>query len=432
MADNLGIRIADRDPDATGKVAADASIIDNTTDLIEDAIENLARQGYFEGLLTPPELTANDPDNMKVSFSAFQCLTEDGIYCSLAASNVTHDTADATNPRIDIICVNPAVQTSGGEITGSGVVAITKGTAAANPVVPDTPSNYLKIREVDVAAASPTVALRDWRPMYVPLVMFRPTAQDTPDMTVKVNFGRGYVGSNTSVDKDVQNSPEFTAPAATKCAMDILHIDSSGTLAITEGTEVVLPLEPSAPTYPTDKLVICEVYLEAGDTAIYQTQIKDVRPFLWINDNAEKIKSKSVDAPAEADDDKVLVYDHGNSKYTHTAQKGTIVVRIADISTAETLYLMLPKCQVTKIWSVLSGTIATADATITASRIDTALTDGVITIGFDGSVAGDIDSCTPTANHDFNGTDQYLKLVGGGESTNAVPVLVTVEFEYKE
>jgi len=396
MADNLGIRLAGRTPDATGKVAAEATIWDTITDLIEGAIEDLARQGHFEGLLTPPGLTANDPDDMKVSFSAFQCLTEDGIYCSLAASNVTHDAADDTHPRIDIICVNPAVQTSGGEITTSGTVAITKGTAAANPLIPATPSGYLKIGEVDIPQSSATVTLRGWKPMYVPLVMFRPTAQDTPDMTVKVNFGRGYVG-NVLVDKDVGNSPSFTAPAATKCAIDILTMDSSGTLAITQGTEVVSPNEPSAPTYPTDKIVICEVYLEAGDTAIYQSQIKDVRPFF----------------------------------YAHT-QKGTIVIRIADISTTETLYLMLPKCQVTKIWSVLSGVIADVDATITAYRIDTALTDGVITIGYDGSAAGDIDSCTPTANHDFNGTSQYLKLVAGGESTNAIPVLITVEFEYKE
>jgi len=109
-------------------------------------------------------------------------------------------------------------------------------------------------------------------------------------------------------------------------------------------------------------------------------------------------------------------------------KKGVVVVRIADISTAETLYLMLPECTVTKIWSVLSGTIANVNATITASRIGVALTNGVITIAFAGSAAGDIDSCTPTANNDFDGSTQYLKLVGGGESTNAVPVLVTVEF----
>ena len=277
MGDNLGIRLKDRPPDATSKVAANASIWDTVTDLIENAIEELTRQGYFEGLLSSPGFSRT---NMVVSFNAFQCVTQDGIYCELASGDVTHDAADPTNPRIDIICVDPAVQTSAGEITGSGEVKITKGTAAANPTVPDTPSGYLKVLEVDVPATATEVTLRTWKPMYIPLVMFRPFEQDTPDMTVKVNFGRGYISGNTLIDKGVQNSPTFTAPAANKCAIDILHIDSSGTLAITQGTEVDLPNEPSAPTYPTDKMVICEVYLEAGDTAIYQWQIKDVRPVL--------------------------------------------------------------------------------------------------------------------------------------------------------
>lgn len=276
MGDNLGIRLKDRPPDSTGKVAANATIWDTVTDLIENAIEELSRQGLFEGILSSPGFSRT---NMVVSFDAFECVTKDGIHCELASGDVTHDTADAS-PRIDIICVNPAVQTSEGEITGSGIVQITKGTAAVNPTVPDTPSGYLKVQEVNVPTDAPPVTLRGWKPMYIPLVMFRPFEQDTPNMTVKVNFGRGYISGNTLIDKGVQNSPAFVAPAANKCAIDILHIDSEGTLAITQGTEVDLPNEPSVPTYPTDKMVICEVYLEGGDTEIHQWQIKDVRPVL--------------------------------------------------------------------------------------------------------------------------------------------------------
>ncbi len=104
------------------------------------------------------------------------------------------------------------------------------------------------------------------------------------------------------------------------------------------------------------------------------------------------------------------------------------VVRIADISTAETLYLLLPKCKIIKISSVLAGAITVANATITASRVTTALTNGVITIAFSGSAAGDVDLCEPTANNVFDGT-QYLKLVGNGGSTTAAVVLVTAEYE---
>lgn len=433
MAGEIIVKVASRTPDATGKVPANASYIDKNLEKIEDAIQIVADGSFFEGLINFPNCSASV---MVVSYDAFECVLEGGIYCTLASGSVTHDANDPTNPRIDIICVKPTVNVDGsGDITSVGEVLITKGTAAANPVVPDTPSGYLKIAEVNVAGGGSAVTLRNWKPMYAKQVMLKPTAQDTPGMTIKVNFFRGYIFSNTLLDKDPQNSPTFTAPAANKCAIDILHINSSGTLAITQGTEVDLPNEPSAPTYPSDELVICEVYLEAGDTAIYQFQIKDVRPWLWTGAGGEhdaiKIKGKTVDVPLTADDGKVLTYDDGNSKYTHKTRKGTLAVRIADISTAETLYLMLPQCTVTKIWSVLSGVIATADATITTSRDGTALTNGVITIAYSGSAAGDIDSCTPTANNDFDGSSQYLKLVGGGESDNTVPVLVTIEFEYK-
>jgi len=111
-----------------------------------------------------------------------------------------------------------------------------------------------------------------------------------------------------------------------------------------------------------------------------------------------------------------------------SGHKNSITVRIADISTLETLYVPLPACTVKKITSVLSGAITGADATITANRDAVALTNGVITLEVSGSGAGVIDSCEPTANNVFDGA-QYLKLVGGGESTGVVPVLVTIEFD---
>lgn len=110
-----------------------------------------------------------------------------------------------------------------------------------------------------------------------------------------------------------------------------------------------------------------------------------------------------------------------------SGHKNTITVRIADISTLETLYLLLPACTVIKISSVLSGAITDVDASITAYRDAVTLTNGVITLEVSGSGAGVIDFCEPTDNNVFDGT-QYLKLVGDGLSTGVVPVLVTIEF----
>jgi len=106
--------------------------------------------------------------------------------------------------------------------------------------------------------------------------------QSTPDLTLKVEAGVCYVGA-TRVIFAGGNSPSFTAPAANP-RIDLLTIDSAGTLARTAGTEAA---SPSVPAYPSDKLVIAEVYNRVGQTTVRDSDqgsngyIKqDVRPFL--------------------------------------------------------------------------------------------------------------------------------------------------------
>ncbi len=110
-----------------------------------------------------------------------------------------------------------------------------------------------------------------------------PHQQSTPNMTLYVEAGIFYIG-NTRVIFAGGNSPSFTAPT-TNPRIDILTIDSAGTLAITQGTEAA---SPSVPTYPTDKIVICEVYNRVGETSIKDTSdgtngyiSNDTRPTLW-------------------------------------------------------------------------------------------------------------------------------------------------------
>ncbi|MCK5607808.1 hypothetical protein KAR91_38360, partial [Candidatus Pacearchaeota archaeon] len=368
MPDSLGIRLKDRSPDATAKVPAYATYWDSATDLIENAIEELASHGFFEGLLSSPEFSRT---NMVVSNEVFQCVTGDGIYCKLASGNVTHDAADDTNPRIDIICVNPTVRTSGGEIVATGVVEIIKGTAAAKPLVPNTPSNKLKVAEVDIPASASEVTLRSWSPVYVKEVMLRPKAQETEDMTVQVNFFRGYVSGNTLVETDVQDSGAFSEPAANKCRLDILRIDSSGSLGITEGAEVDLPNEPSAPTYPTGEIVICEVYLEAGDTAIYQWQIKDVRPTLNLGGtdwSAGATVVSMIDNNAAAVD----FMEAANSylKFVTTNGSEKIVVGVK-LELESLLYINRPSETeaVNGAWITLTSTVTSGDLTGIRSRV---------------------------------------------------------------
>lgn len=109
-----------------------------------------------------------------------------------------------------------------------------------------------------------------------------PREQTTPDLTLRVENGVVYV-NGTRVIFAGGNSPSFTAPT-TNPRIDLLTIDSAGTLARVVGTEAA---SPTTPTYPTDKVVICEVYNRVGQTSIKTTDdgtngyIKaDVRPLV--------------------------------------------------------------------------------------------------------------------------------------------------------
>jgi hypothetical protein len=106
--------------------------------------------------------------------------------------------------------------------------------------------------------------------------------QTTPGMTLYVEPGVFYIGI-TRVIFTGGNSPAFTAPVSNP-RIDILTIDNTGTLAITQGTENA---SPSAPSYPANKVVICEVYHVVGETALYDNDsqvagqgyiLNDVRP----------------------------------------------------------------------------------------------------------------------------------------------------------
>jgi len=110
--------------------------------------------------------------------------------------------------------------------------------------------------------------------------------QASPGLTLYVEPGVFYIGA-TRVIFAGGNSPSFSAPAASNKRIDILTINSAGTLAITQGTPTTG--SPSAPAYPTDgTIVIAEVYNRAGQSSIKDANettngyiYNDVRPFLW-------------------------------------------------------------------------------------------------------------------------------------------------------
>ena len=119
-----------------------------------------------------------------------------------------------------------------------------------------------------------------------------PHEQAAPDLTLKVESGVCFIGI-TKVVFAGGNSPSFTAPT-TNPRIDLLTIDNAGVLARVAGTEAA---SPSIPTYPTDKVVLCEVFNRVGQTTIRDTDVagqgyiqRDTRPFLggtFISDNTQ-------------------------------------------------------------------------------------------------------------------------------------------------
>jgi hypothetical protein len=108
----------------------------------------------------------------------------------------------------------------------------------------------------------------------------------------------------------------------------------------------------------------------------------------------------------------------------------SLSVYIADVSTASERFIVSPYAgDIIAITSVLEGTIATADATLSSTIGGVAIADGNIVIEDSGSAAGDIDSATPSAANTV-AVGNYISVATDGASTNAVGVMVT--FTIKE
>ena len=101
---------------------------------------------------------------------------------------------------------------------------------------------------------------------------FRVTAQDTPDMTVAVagDNDRGYIIGNIPLDYAGGNSAALSMPGgASEKQIALISIDSAGSITITYGTATTG--SPSPPTYPSEEMVVAEIYLRQGGTVIKDT-----------------------------------------------------------------------------------------------------------------------------------------------------------------
>jgi hypothetical protein len=178
---------------------------------------------------------------------------------------------------------------------------------------------------------------------------------------------------------------------------------------------------PSLYSYKTtDSLATCQA----------SGYFNDITSVLSIGDS---IKVEVVDAVASTaavtDIGELIIKSNASSvvdTYDAISNDIAVTVTMADVSTASSVWVVAPyACAIKKIYSVINGAIATADAAITTEIGGTAVTGGAITIAYSGSAAGDVDSATPSALNTLT-EGQALEIITSGASTNTIIATFTV------
>jgi len=142
-----------------------------------------------------------------------------GILKAVAAADVTITTADATNPRIDLIVVN-----------SSGSLAVRAGTAAAAPKPPARSANDVVIASVYVPANDTAIATsqikdrRILRGLSSPLTIYRTTTAETTNNTSSAINILDKTNSGVSI------------PSGLFLAGQILRVRIGGNLLVNSGT----------------------------------------------------------------------------------------------------------------------------------------------------------------------------------------------------
>ena len=107
------------------------------------------------------------------------------------------------------------------------------------------------------------------------LAELRPTASG---MMVHIDSGLLYIAGSKAVTFPGGNTSALSSAIANP-RIDLVVIDKDGVLDVVTGTESA---SPSAPDYPSDRVVLAEVTVGVGVSGLYNSNIRDVRPFIQL------------------------------------------------------------------------------------------------------------------------------------------------------
>ena len=110
-------------------------------------------------------------------------------------------------------------------------------------------------------------------------MMFQPSAQDTPNMTVRIRQGSFWVNSSTFVEYNGGSSPTIVAPK-TGAKWVVIVVNKLGTALVVDGVARVN--NPEAPELAKNLLPVAFVYIKSSTKAITNDMIYDARPTLAV------------------------------------------------------------------------------------------------------------------------------------------------------
>ena len=221
-------------------------------------------------------------------------------------------------------------------------------------------------------------------------------------------------------DPKSMKSIEFTA-GATLSRGDVKKVEDTYGLVF----EDMVSGDVGNIIYACDKMYIDKATgaaINAGDKLYLNTSTSKVSA---TNAGTDLLVGVALKTAASADTTVLIHFDTKFSKKSNVYLKSYL----KDVSTAGSAFTVSPVAgNIIKIYTVIDGALAAANAGITFEINGTLITGSAITLTQAGSAAGDIDISTPTG-HNTLAVGDALEVITDGLSTNtvALDVLYIVE-----